>query len=144
MELDKRTIQSEDIGTLAGILLRMSNTAEKFALEVESLKGKTGNEALEIRKKILETDEKIDPLRKQAKDKRDDDLKKLRDKLDDAEKLRPGIAASTLAQAGGGGPAAVFGKDEIERKQADLLLQIKNLLAAGLPGGPDAPQEPTA
>lgn len=39
MELDKRTIQTEDIGILAGILVRTSNTAESFANEVESLKG---------------------------------------------------------------------------------------------------------
>ena len=39
MELDKRAIQTEDIGTLAGVLVRMSNTAEAFALKIASLEG---------------------------------------------------------------------------------------------------------
>ena len=37
MEIDKRTVQSEDIGLLAGVLLRTSNTAELFAQQVAQL-----------------------------------------------------------------------------------------------------------
>lgn len=50
MELDKRTIQTQDIGVLAGVLLRTSNTAEAFALEVESLKGKLQEQTAVIAK----------------------------------------------------------------------------------------------
>ena len=38
MEMDKRTVQTEDVGILAGVLLRVSNTAELFAQQLEQAK----------------------------------------------------------------------------------------------------------
>lgn len=39
MELDQRLVQTQDIGLMSGVMLRLSNTCEAFSREVESLKG---------------------------------------------------------------------------------------------------------
>lgn len=39
MELDNRTIQTEDVGAVAGVLVRMSNTVTFAYAEIARLKG---------------------------------------------------------------------------------------------------------